>query len=335
MTLLADVAELPVLSAGDVTYRWSDVFLAARLRGEWEPLERSAAVAEAAPDEETLRGARAAFRTERKLLAADELRDWLSEQRLTLGDWDAYLRRRLGHGGAERGGAAGPPPSHAIWAEGICSGAFQHFAQALAARAAALAAAPQTAAGPPRAAWFARMPARAEAAAIGITAGDVPSRCAELWRAELAHDALCAEVIASEAPKRALAASSADWLRVDCEYLVAADEDVAREAALLLREDGLPLADVARAAGLASVDGRPYAGEMPDELRPRAISAAAGDRIGPIAIERGSRFVVMSVRGKVAPSMEDPEIRARAESAAVRQAVEREVAERVTWHEHG
>src|SRR3954469_21478512 len=134
MTLLADVAELPVLSAGGITYRWSDVFLAARLRGEWEPLERSAAVAEAAPDEETLRRARAAFRTERRLLAADELRDWLSEHRLRLADLDACLRRRLGHGGAEHGGAAGPPPPHATWAEGICSGAFEHFAQTLAAR---------------------------------------------------------------------------------------------------------------------------------------------------------------------------------------------------------
>src|SRR4051812_45807032 len=158
MTLPADVAELPVLSAGGVTYRWSDVFLTARLRSEWEPLERSAAVAEAAPDEHTLRRARAAFRTERRLLAADELRDWLSEHRLTLGDLDAYLRRRLGDGGVEHGDAAGSPPAHATWAEGICSGAFEHFAQGLATRAAALAAAPETAAGPPRADWFARMP---------------------------------------------------------------------------------------------------------------------------------------------------------------------------------
>jgi hypothetical protein len=333
MTLLADVAGVAVLSAGGTTYRWSDVLLAARLRGEWDEVEQGAAAPEAAPDEEALRAARAGFRTERRLLAADELRDWLSEHRLTLGDWDAYLRRRLGPG---PGGAphATPAPD-TVWAEGVCSGAFARFAQELAARAAALAAAPDTRAGPPSGDWFARMPARDEAAALGIAGSDVPSRCAELWRAEMAYDAFCAGVVASDAPKRALAASSADWLRIDCEYVVAADEDVAREAALLLREDGLPLAEVAHAAGLESVDGRPYVGEMPPELRPRAISAAAGDRIGPIAVAGGSRFVVMAVRGKVAPSMEDPEIRARAESAAVRQAVEREVAERVTWHEHG
>src|SRR4051794_13660077 len=331
MTLLAEVADVAVLAAGGTTYRWPDVLLEARLRGEWEAVERGAAAPEAAPDEETLRAARAAFRTERRLLAADELRDWLSDKRMTLADLDGYVRRRLGPGGA----GDGEPPPGAVWPEGVCSGAFDRFVQQLAARAATLAAAPDTQAGPPAPHWFARMPARGGASALGIPPGDVPSRCAELWRAEVAFDAFRAAVIASEAPDRALAANSADWLRIDCEYLVAADEDVAREAALLLREDGLPLADVARAAGLASVDGRPYAGEMPDELRPRAISAAAGDRIGPIAIERGSRFVVMSVRGKVAPSMEDPEIRARAESAAVRQAVEREVAERVTWHEHG
>src|SRR3954470_20123064 len=124
MTLLAEVADVAVLSAAGATYRWSDVLLAARLRGEWEEIEQGAAAPAGATDEEALRRARAAFRTERRLLAADELREWLSEQRLTLADLDAYLRRRLGEGGAEHGGAAGSPPAHATWAEGICSGAF-------------------------------------------------------------------------------------------------------------------------------------------------------------------------------------------------------------------
>ncbi|MEA2412235.1 MAG: hypothetical protein QOC77_2796 [Thermoleophilaceae bacterium] len=331
MTLLADVAELPVLSAGGVTYRWSDVFLAARLRGEWDAVAESAAAPEAPSDDDALRRAGIAFRTERRLLAADELRDWLARHRLTLEDWNAYLRRRLGPGSR----AQSEPPAGALWAEGACSGALERFAHALAARAAALAAEPDTEAGAPPADWFARMPARAEAAALGVPADDVPGRCAELWRGEAAYESLRAAVIESDAPKRALAAGSADWLRVDCEYVVAADESVAREAALLLREDGMPLVDVARAAGLEPVDGRPYVGEMPPELRTRAISAAPGDRIGPIAVDGGSLFVVMSVRGKVAPSMDDPEIRARAESAAVQKAVEREISGRVTWHEHG
>src|SRR3954470_14855917 len=114
MTLLAEVADVPVLSAGGTTYRWPDVLLAARLRGRWDEVEQGAAAPEAGPDEETLRAARAAFRTERRLLAADELRDWLGEHRMTLADLDAYLRRRLG----PRGSAHAPPPPQALWPEG-------------------------------------------------------------------------------------------------------------------------------------------------------------------------------------------------------------------------
>jgi hypothetical protein len=330
MTLLADVSALPVLSAGGVAYRWSDVFLAARLRGEWAPLAERAAAPEAAPDAAALKRAGAAFRTERRLLAADELRDWLARHRLTLEDWNAYLRRRLGGRGGSTQSQEG-----ALWAEGVCSGAFAGFSRALAERAAALAAGEHTPAAepPPHADWLARMPNSTEAAELGIPPEEVASRCADLWRAESAYQRLRAAVMSSDEPRRALAAHSADWLRVDCEYLVAGGEDVAREAALLLREDGLPLDQVARAAGLDAIDARVYVGDMPAELRAAATSAAPGDGIGPVAVEGGSRFVVMAVRGKVAPSMDDPEIRARAHAAALERALEREVTERVTWHE--
>jgi hypothetical protein len=339
MTLLADVAGLPVLSAGGVTYPWSDVFLAAQMWGEWAPVAERAAAPEAAPDAAALKRAGAAFRTERRLLAADELRDWLARHRLTLEDWNAYLRRRLG-GGSGSGSGAAHSDEGAVWAEGVCSGAFAGFSRALAERAAALAAGEHapgeqapTAEPPPHADWLARMPGRAEAAELGIPPDEVASRCADLWRAESAYERLRAAVTASDEPRRALAAHSADWLRVDCEYVLAGGEDVAREAALLVREDGLPLEEVARAAGLDAVDARVYVGDMPAELRAAATSAAPGDGIGPVAVEGGSRFMVMAVRGKVAPSMDDPEIRARAHGAALERALEREVTERVTWHE--
>jgi hypothetical protein len=157
---------------------------------------------------------------------------------------------------------------------------------------------------------------------------------ADIWNAEAALERLRARVVASDAPARAVAGSGVDWLRAQCEYVVAGDEDVAREAALLLREDGLPLAEVARLAALEPVDASLYVSDMPPDLRTRVVSAAAGDRLGPVAMGDG-RFVVMHLRGKVAPTMEDPEIRERAERAAIEAAVEREVSERVSWHEHG
>jgi hypothetical protein len=254
-----------------------------------------------------------AFRTERRLLAADELRAWLAANRLTLADWNDFLRRAVLRSDTAGPSAAAPgDAATTIWAEGVCSGAFDRFASALAARAAALAANPEVAPRrPPPPEW--------------------PDR---LWRAEAAYDELVRQVAASDAPRRAVAANSVEWLRVDCEYLASPSEDVAREAALLLREDGLPLPDVARMAGLDPASERMYAGDMDHDLRTRVLSAAPGDLVGPVAIG-GSGFLVMAVRDKVAPSMDDPEIRERAEAWALSAAVEREVSGRVSWHEHG
>jgi len=294
VTLLSEVAGVPVFSAGDRRYTWGDVFAAARLRGEWE----DARVPEGTPPEAEVKLAGQRFRTERRLLAGDELRAWLEEHRLTLEDWNGYLRRSvLRASGAE---ASAPATEDVQWADGVCSGAFDGFARALAQRAAAL-------------------------AATGA-AGDGPDH---LRRAERAHEEFVARVAASDAPRRAVEANGADWLRVDCAYVAVADEDVAREVLLLVREDGMPLPDVARQAGLEPVTGALYAGEMRHDLRTRVMSAAPGETVGPVPLD-GS-FLVMSVRGKVAPSMTDPEIRMRAERWAVQGALEREVSERVSW----
>lgn len=310
MTLLAEVADVPVLSAGERTYSWGDVFLAARLRGEWAELEQRAATPSDGADEQAVKRAGRAFRTERRLLAADELRDWLAAHRLTLDDWNRFVARAVvRESGREAEGQA--DAAETIWTEGVCSGAFDGFARASAARAAALAADPELDPGPPPPEW--------------------PEH---LWRAEAAYERLCAQVAASDAPRRAVAANSVDWLRVDCEYLSSQDEDVAREVVLLLREDGVPLPDVARQAGLEPAGGRLYAGDMQPDLRMRVMSAAPGDLVGPVPLG-GGLFIVMAVRGKLAPSMDDPEIRERAERWAVAGAVEREVSERVRWHEHG
>jgi hypothetical protein len=320
MTLPTDVLGDPVLTAGGHTYTWSHVFLTGRLWGEWEELERAAAHAEADATDDELRRAGARFRTARRLLAADELRAWLAEHRLTQADWRGYLRRELGRAGDLD--AAGAPDEHSIWAEGVCSGTFERWSHALAARAAALAADPAADAGLPPRAWLARAP-DAE-----------PAVAADLWSAEAAYERLRGRVAASNAAARVVAGNGVDWLRAECEFVVTPDEDVAREAALLLREDGLAVAEVARLAALEPVVASPYVCDIPPELRAPVVSAAPGDRLGPVALDDGS-FVVLLLRGKVAPTMEDPEIRERAERAALESAVEHEVTERVSWHEHG
>ena len=330
VTLLADVAEAPVFATAARTWTWSDVFLATRLWGEWDALLEGTRDAGASSD--AVKQAGRDWRVARRLIAGDELKAWLARRRLSVGDWNAYLGRTIG----VRDPAAAPDPG-LMWAEGACSGAWDAIAERLAHRVAAWdAAGAPGAPKPPPPAWFARMPGAADAREIGVDPDTVATRCGELWAAELALHELKRSAAASDAVASVVAAHNVDWLRVECDWLETGDEDVAREAALRARVDGLALADVARRAGLRLEPRRLYVEELDAALQPRVISAAPGDLLGPVALNGGgpARWLVAAVRDKVPPTLDDPEIRARAERTAVGAAVGRLVSERVTWHEH-
>ena len=328
MTLVREVADDPVFQTPARAWTWSDVFLATRLWGEWDALLDATRDADAPP--ELVKQAGREWRMARRLIAGDELTAWLAERQLAVADWNAYLRRAVG----ERATDAAPDPG-ALWAEGTCSGAWDGVAERLCARAAAWTAAGTPSAGqPPRADWFARMPSAAEAVEIGVDPAQVAARCDDLWAAEIAFARLCADAAGSDAVAATVAANNVDWLRVECDWLEAADENVAREAALVARDDGLGLGEVARRAGLPLEQRRVYVGDVDPALQPKLMSAAPGDLVGPLAMGNGGgRWLLAAVHAKVEPTLGDPDIRARAEQAAVTAAVQRAVDEQVTWHE--
>ena len=327
MTRLVDVAETQVFETRTRSWRWSDVFLAAWLWGEWDALLQATRDADA--PRAAIEQAGRDWRIARRLIAGDELKAWLARRRLSLADWNAHLRRTIG----TRIEGTAPDPS-VLWPEGACSGRWDEMAERLSARAAAWAAAPA----PPQpapATWLERMPSDGEAREIGVDPESVAERCADLWTAETAFERLCKAAAASDAVAATVASHDVDWLRVECDWLEAADEDVAREAALLARVDGLGLAEIAGRAGLPLEPRRVYVGELDAGLQPALLSAAPGDVVGPVALGNGGgRWLVAAVHAKVAPTLDDPEIRVRAEKAAVAAAVRRAVAEQVTWHEH-
>jgi hypothetical protein len=330
VTLLRDVAEAPVFSTPGRTWTWSDVFLAARLWGEWEPVLDATRDAEASPA--AVKQAGREWRIARRLIAGDELKAWLARRHVSAADWNAYLRRAIG----TRGQDASPDPQ-ALWTEGVCSGHWDDIAEHLCARAAASEAAGTPAARqPPPAAWFARMPSVDAALEIGVDPADVAARSDGLWAAETAFARLCAAAAASDAVAAAVASHNVDWLRVECDCVEATDEDVAREAALLARVDGLSLADVAQRAGLPLEPRRVYVGDLDVALQPTLMSAAPGDLVGPLALGNGGgSWLLAAVRAKLVPTLDDPDIRARAEGTAVAAAVRSTVEEQVTWHERG
>jgi hypothetical protein len=92
---------------------------------------------------------------------------------------------------------------------------------------------------------------------------------------------------------------------------------------------------VAERAGLPLEPRRLYVGDLDAALQPALLSAAPGDVVGPLALGNGSgRWLLAAVHAKVAPRLDDPEIRARAEEVAVAAVVRRAVEEQVRWHEH-
>ena len=304
MTLLDEVAGTALFETSGRTWTWGDVFLAARLWGQWEPWLDSVRDRES-PDDP--RAAEVAFRRERRLISADELRDWLAARRLTVDDWRAWVRGEPGE----------------TWTAGICSGVFDRWAEQLAERAAAAAAAdpPLRPAALPSA-WSAR-----------LADDDDPRRADELWYAERAYEKLCQFAGDRDAVARTIASTGTDWLRGDFDLLEAGDEDVAREAALLVRADGMNLDDAARTAGLSLASGSVYVADIDADLRPRLMSAAPGELVGPVPLKSRDTFALAHVRAKVEPSIDDPDVASRAAHVAVGAALERAVREEVRWHD--
>ena len=180
------------------------------------------------------------------------------------------------------------------WVTAVCSGALDRAAEDFAARAAA-------------------------AEALGEPDLD------------LAYARFVAEAVTPDALRSILEARKADWIRVDCRTLVLPSGDGAREAALCVRDDGMALAEVAAQAGAELREHSLHLEDAEGDLGKALLSARTGELLGPVPL--GDRYALVLVDAKVGPSLDDPEILRRAQEAARRRAIEREVVNRVTWHE--
>ena len=305
------------------TYAWEDVLLAAELRGELGELEqqtkqglaclrRLATEPDALPAE-TLRAAATVFRYEHNLLAAEELETWLAARGLSAADWNGYLRRLILRERwadeleqiASEFAVGDDEVEAALPAEAICTGFLRRAAERLAEDAALAATDDDAEDNPDRAALIAALARGADA-----VRGRTPSL------PEVEHE---------------LAAHGIDWIRIEAETLELADAEAAREAALCVRVDGRMLADVADECGLPANALELYLADAEPDLQAALVSASPGELIGPI--ERGSGHLLLQLRSKTEPSAEDPELARRAAAVLTARAVERELRDRVLWHD--
>lgn len=310
MDLPREVLDRPVFAAGGQDYRWADVVAAARHWSRWAELERRTADGLAAlarlPKEigqAELDEAMQAFRYARSLIAAEEMEAWLEHWGLKAKDWSGYLRRGIARTRAAGEGGS-PPDERDVWSEAVCSGALAELARDLAARVAA-------------------------AEAGGATPGPVES---DLARMDEEHTAFVQRALTPEAAAKALELRNADWVRLSYTALEFPEAAMASEAALLVREDGLTPADVAGRAGVPLHEREAFLEEVDPELTESLLSAPTGELVGPLPVRNG--FALLCVNEKVAPTLADPVIQDRLQEEVPRRALEREVRNRVRWHEH-
>jgi hypothetical protein len=341
-----------VFKTSDREYRWRDVVLAARLCGEWERLERrvrqdlacrtAMRTAGQTLDADKVKAAAEQFRYDHDLLTAEETDQWLERWGLSVEAWMDYIQRvvlrdRSGYDGdplLERYAPSTEEVERAMAAEAVCSGELTRLARRLAGRAAVFSRL-REAGDPGTQDSFAMDADESPDAAFRAARGtgdetqDVDGTQAYLERLESHFNDFARQIVTATGLADRLVVHQDAWTRVECLSLLFDQQDRANEAAMLVREDREPPETVASAAGATVQRGSFYLGDLEPELRDRLRSARPGDWSGPFAV--GNRFVLFLVHEKVLPTLNDPNVRRRAERARIDAVVEREIDNRVAW----
>lgn len=310
-------ADRSVFAVAGRTFRWADVVCAAGAWGGWAECEQAAregrrAVTQAQGAGVALTGPEfeaeeERFRRFRGLLSADELMSWLARRDVTVSAWRDYVRGEVLRRRPHAGPASVPPDGPAVWVQAMCSGTLDSVAHRLARRVAV-------------------------ADAVGrLTDSGRPLTGSEVAELDQIYEEFCVRSATVDAIEREVDRHRLDWLTIEWRSQAAADEDVLREAALCIREDGADFEQVAGAAGLAIQRQRTDLDRADAELRAGLLGARVGDLLGPLTV--GGEYRLVQVLDKRPPTSDDPEIRARARDAVVGRAVEAESVDRVRWDE--
>jgi hypothetical protein len=342
------------------SYVWEDLVAAGCLWGDWAALEarvRDGLIClarlddmddddEDALSEEDVETAAAEFRYARDLVAADDLEGWLEQRGLTIDGWLDFIRRSLLLARwaddleeiREEYEADDDEVTEAMVCEAVCSGVAGQLVERLAGRATIHARATEEAASTAGAADDGT--AAALAAAVpddqlerflpGLSPQARRERVTAVASLEAAWRRFAALVAPPDALRGLIASRRLEWVRVATVSVVAPDEDVAREIVLCVKEDGRPIDEVAAEAGLSAEATELWLEDVEEALRDALIGAQAGEVLGPLAWKEG--HLVLTVGDKRMPSDDDAAVRARAEHALLARTVEREMANRVTWH---
>lgn len=320
-----------VFRAGSRVFRWEDVVLAAELWGDWNRIKERAlqnlaflafedAATGATVSEDDIDKAADDFRYERDLITAEELEHWLSRWHLDTETWLDWIRASLLRDRLPDVVPSAPKETgvrqveSAVLAEAVCSGELERLARRLAARAAIVEREKERNHAPDE---------------DRRSAGTLAERREAVAGLELSYQRFREEVLTPDALAARVKARLTDWTRINCSVLRLQAEDAAREAAMAVRQEGVDLGTLAQEIGEATEDGVEFLEETEPEVRDILLSARPGELVGPVSV--GDEFVLVSVRAKIPPQPDDPEVLERAESSLLEGLVAREVDNRITW----
>jgi hypothetical protein len=327
--------EKPVFSVGTTEYRLIDVVLSAMARGDWSAFERRlaeglacdahAAAEGSTPSADELETAATNFRYDRDLISGAEINDWLARSWLSAEDWTAYLRRNLlrerWQESLEEIIDRDPPSAHqlagAALAEGMCSGQFESFDAALAARVALVAEADANGSGE----RVATASHDAAAATVVRThahwltarpAGDTRTRLDLVLGIEARFDETSADLVARAPLAEIVDHHRRQWQQIELDTMAFPTEHAAREAILCM-----------------TVDRRRtfFEDEIEPEQRDRLMAIAPGGVTGPIPVN--GHFDVTAVVRRSAASLSEPLVAQRARAVVIEAAIRRAVRDRL------
>jgi len=344
----------PVFSVATQICYWEDVILAGAVWGEWTTLEatvtrglaclkRLSATGKDDASSAAAEAAAADFRYERDLVSAADAEAWLDRWGLSAEEWMSYIRRTLLQkrwaesiaNFASKYPISATEVAGAMHSEMVCSGAIQRVARRLSARAAMQDYLASRSEG-----WLEdkdeiaretqRFPALiAEHGILGVSAERCQERIPIVARLETAFNFFRKAVVTPRALQEHVGMHHLDWVWFQYPSLAFDREDMAREAALCLREDDMTLADVAASSRSQVREAHGFLEEIDRSLRDRFLGAREGEILGPIAVNGG--FRLYHIASKRLPSVDDPAVRERAEQSVLRSVAGYETRQRVRW----
>jgi hypothetical protein len=299
-----------VLASCGTEFTWDDVVDWMTADGRWSAAARRAAegmtlVAAGAesPTGDRLRAEAQRFRRARRLVAGEDLLQWLAHWGISEEEWVDWLDRTL------RREAEDAPvrltrsaDEQATWVEAVCSGDLEEAAVDL---------------------------ARALGAWGERTRGAPPPEEGRFEALRAAAAALEHEPVPRDEVERTIATNAAGWVQVALEWADFGTADASREAVASMRDDGLSLAAVAELARVECEDAVVRAEDLDPRTRAIAVSSPLDSPV--LAGTSGEPGVVAVVRARRHPTAGEADDEALAVATFTEERMQGAMDRWVTW----